>query len=207
MVQRGHSARSDEVLFMNILTDVLPTAITVTDTEYKIDSDFRTCLKIILAFEDNELTPQEKQVILLSMLFVKMPRDIGQALAQANVFLNGGKVSEEDTVAHPRLYSFSKDANFIFAAFKQTHNIDLQIENFHWWKFLALFMDLGTETTFCQLISLRKRINAGTATKEERAAAREMGDIFEVPEVDDRTLEEKEAEIQFMKLVEQGHKK
>jgi hypothetical protein len=68
-------------------------------------------------------------------------------------------------------------------------------------------MDLGTETTFCQLVSLRKRIKTGKATREERNAAREMGEVYEVPDVDTRTLEEKQREADFIRLVTQGKSK
>ena len=186
---------------MNILTDELPESIDISGEIYKINTDFRTCLKTIMAFEDAELTPQEKASILLSNLFAEIPSDAEQAMIQANLFLNGGKVGGEDDEPSPRVYSFSKDANFIFAAFRQTHGIDLQKTELHWWEFLALFMDLGQDTTFCQLVSLRKRIKTGKASKEERQAAREMGDLIEVPEIDDRTLAEKEAEAEFLRQI------
>jgi hypothetical protein len=126
-----------------------------------------------MAFEDNDLTPQEKQIILLSMLYPTIPPDTQIAIEKANLFLNGGEIGEVKD--GPRLYSFSKDANFIFSAFKQTHGIDLDTAQLHWWKFLALFMDLGSETTFCQLTALRNRLATGKASKEEKSAAREMG--------------------------------
>lgn len=189
---------------MNILVDALPQSVTITNTEYLVDSDFRTCLKIILAFEDSELTPQEKQVILLSMLFVKMPPLTQETFDKAIWFLNGGRASDDDEETPMRLYSFNKDANFVFAAFRQTHGIDLQKASLHWWEFLALFMDLGSETTFCQLTALRKRLKTGKATKEERAAAREAQGIIDIGELDDRTLEEKELEAEFIRRVEEA---
>ena len=191
---------------MNILTDELPTTLQVGPTEYPINSDFRPCLKTILAFEDNDLTPQEKQIILFVNLFGEIPNEIQEAATQAIWFLNGGQASEEKAESI-KVYSFGQDANFIYAAFRQTHGIDLQTANMHWWQFLALFMDLGQDTTFCQLIGLRKRLKTGKATKEERAAAREMGELIEVPEIDQRTLDQKEREAEFMRLVAQGYKK
>ena len=100
-----------------------------------------------------------------------------------------------------RLYSFSKDAPLIYSAFRQTHGVDLEREDLHWWKFIALFMDLSGDTAFGNLINLRRRIKTGKATKEERQAAREIGDLLEVPEVDMRTIEEREAEEAFMQRV------
>jgi hypothetical protein len=171
--------------------------------EYLINSDYRTALTIVLAFEDETLTGYEQQAILLSNLYDDIPVNTQAAIDQANKFLNGGKISEAEPQSTLRLYSFSKDAGYIFAAFRQTHGIDLQKVDLHWWEFLTLFMDLGADTTFVNLIGLRKRIKTGTASKEERQAARDMGDLFDIPEIDTRTLSEKEAESEFMKLVSQ----
>lgn len=191
---------------MNILTDELPVTVEITHTEYHINYDFRSCLRIILAFEDDSLTPQEKYIVMLNNLYPKIPQDTQYAAVRARWFLNGGKEASENDEGL-RLYSFSKDANFIFAAFRQTHGIDLSTADLHWWKFLALFMDLGQDTTFCQLISLRKRVKTGKATKEEKQAAEEMPELFDLPEPDTRTLEEKEAEAEFMRLVAEGQKR
>jgi hypothetical protein len=65
-------------------------------------------------------------------------------------------------------------------------------------------MDLGADTAFCNLVGLRKRVKSGKATKEEREVAREMGDLFDVPEPDLRTAEEKEQEAEFMRLLHGG---
>lgn len=187
---------------MNILTDALPKTVDVNGKRVPIRTDFRDCLRVILAFEDNNLTQNEKYIIMLSNLYPTIPQNIPAAIRAAGIFLDGGhEPKESDGV---RLYSFTKDANFIFAAFKQTHGIDLQRESLHWWQFMALFMDLGSDTTFCNLTSLRKRVKSGKATKEEIRAAREMGDAFDVPEVDDRTLEEREIEAAYMAAVEKA---
>lgn len=158
-----------------------------------------------MAFEDEELTGYEKQLVMLQLLYKNIPENIQVATTQGVKFLDGGevKVEEEGLEPQPRLYSFSKDSGFIFSAFMQTHGIDLtSTENLHWWKFLALFLDLGQDTTFCNLTSLRKKIKTGTATKEERQAARDMGEIFDIPEPDTRTLDEKMREEEFMRAVE-----
>jgi hypothetical protein len=182
---------------MNILVDWLPEAVEVHGKEYAVNSDFRPALRTILAFESNQLTFEEKYAVMLQNLYPVIPDDMLGAFNVGMRFLNGGKVSDEEE-DNPRLYSFEKDANLIFAAFRQTHGIDLNSVNLHWWAFLALFMDLGSETAFCQLVGLRKRVKNGTATKDERKMARDMGDSFEVPEYDDRTLEEREQEAEFM---------
>lgn len=188
---------------MNLLVDAPPVDLDVAGRVYPIRSDFRSCLRIILAFEDNELTPQEKQVVMLSNLYPTPPEDPEAAVARGLWFLNGGQDMQGQS-AGPRLYSFSKDANLVYAAFRQTHGIDLHAAQLHWWEFLALFMDMGGETTFCNLINLRRRVKSGQASKEEKQAARDMGDAFDVPEIDDRTLDEKDAEAEFLRRIGQG---
>ncbi len=186
---------------MNILVDKLPTSIDVSGQEYRIDADFRNCLKIILAFEDPELASVEKSLVFYENLYIDKPEDARAALERGTWFLNGGK-DEVDEPDGPRVFSWNKDANLIYAAFQQTHGIDLESVTFlHWWKFLALFMDLGADTAFCTLAGLRKRVKTGKASKEERQMARELGDAFVVEEVDDRTVEEREAERVFLAMI------
>jgi hypothetical protein len=179
----------------------LPTVLNIEGHDYEINTDFRSCLKIIMAFEDNELTSIEKQSILFHNLYGSiMPENVQEAGRMALWFLNGGK-EQDDQEPGSRLYSFSKDAALIFAAFRQTHGIDLQKADLHWWEFVALFMDIGGETAFSNLTGLRSRVKDGTATKEERKMALKMGEAFDLPEVDDRTIEEREKEAEFMRLI------
>lgn len=187
---------------MNILIEELPDCVEIEGIVYDINTDFRACLRAILAFEDNELTDYEKQIVMLRNIYPAIPNNLEEAARQAIKFLNGGR--EIDTEAVPdRLYSFNKDANYIFAAFQQTHGIDLEETRMHWWKFLALFMDLGGETTWANIVGIRKRLQDGTATDEEKKMAWELNEILELPKVDDRTLEEREMEDTFMRLIGQ----
>lgn len=192
---------------MNLLTDQLPTAVEIDGRVYAINTDFRACLRVILAYEDGELTSYEKQLVLLENLYAERPHDLAEAVRVGMRFLNGGREQGEDDNGGPRLYSFQQDAGFIYAAFRQTHGVDLEIETLHWWKFLTLFMDLGGETTFCNLVSLRKRVKTGKATKDELRAYREMRDVVDLPEPDTRTSAEREQELEFLRLVEEGKRK
>ena len=178
---------------MNILVDSFPTSLEIDGVDYEIKTDYRYSLYTILAFEDKELTNYEKLNIMLENLFVEIPDNVEAMLEKTQWFLNGGKESSSDD-SENRLYSFSKDASLIFAAFKQTHNIDLEQEtNLHWWKFLSYFMDLGQNTVFCQLVALRDKYYSGRASKEEKQAIRKMGDMFYIDQTDDTlSLEDRE---------------
>jgi hypothetical protein len=193
---------------MNILFDALPKTVTISGREIAVRFDFRPSLQTLTAFEDDSLTQNEKAQILLFNLYPEIPADTSAALERAQWFLNGGDSSPTAHAARdkgePRAYSFVKDARFIYAAFRQTHGIDLQTAQLHWWEFLALFWDLGQDTTFCQLAALRKRVKTGKASKEERRAAQEMGDVFTLPELDTRTLADLKVEKSFDELLKKG---
>ena len=194
---------------MNILTDRLPVAIRIEDTVYDIDSNFRTCLLIIRAFEDNLITWIEKQAILLSNLYITAPKQehVEQAILKGTKFLDKsiGSTSVSGSSDSAKYYSFTKDADLILAAFQQTHGLDLQnIPYLHWWHFLSLFLDLGSETMFCNLISLRKRLKTNTATKEEKEMAREIEDLIQVEQIDMRTTAEKEYEFNILATIAQA---
>lgn len=183
---------------MSILIDSLPTSLVIDEVEYKINSDFKACIRIMSAFDDPELAWAEKTIIMYENLYIDKPVDFEQAILQGTIFLNMGKEVEESEISLPKYYAFEHDANLIYSAFYQTHSIDLQTTSLHWWKFMALFMDLGSDTGFCSMVNLRKRLNDGTATNEERAMARDMSDVVYLPDTTSLSLEDLETEQAFM---------
>lgn len=195
---------------MNILLDDLPEAIEVNGVEYAVNFDFRTGLACILDMESSELTDEEKCILLLKRIYGDViPEDGETAIKLAVKFLDGGKEppEEENPFAdNKRLYSFEKDSALIYAAFQQTHGIDLQKVDLHWWQFLALFQDLGADTAFCNMINLRRRVNSGEATKEERQYALKLGDAFEVIDPLDALTETDNENVALFELLSSGER-
>lgn len=189
---------------MNTLIDPFPNAVIVDGKEYELNTDFRTGLRIIMAFEDEELSAAEKQAVMLTNLYKTLPDNLEEAARMAIKFLDKGKARDGDGEPGLRLFSYSHDADYIFAAFRQTHGVDLETAEMHWWKFVTLFMDIGKDTTFSSLIGLRKRVKTGKASKDEKEMATELGDIFKVPDIENRTIEELEAERLFEQKLEKG---
>lgn len=192
---------------MNILIDELPTKIEINNRIYPIDANFRNCIKIMEAFEDDELTNMEKYYVMLELLYEEMPsqEDLDIAIEKAVKFLNGGENStikekfedfQIENQKEERVYSFSKDAKYIYSAFQQTHKIDLeQVDFMHWWKFLCLFLDLNRECFFSQMIYLRKQKQRGKLTDEERRTYYEMREILDLNYVPEEEREKSEFEI------------
>lgn len=170
---------------MDILTSDLPNKIKVNNNIYEINCDFRSIISTLRAFEDDELTYQEKLFVMLNNLYKTevLKEDIDEAINKAIKFIDLGKENEDDNKSTPgnRIYSFQKDANYIFSGILQTHTIDLEKQkDMHWWKFMALFMDMSSECTFGEMIYFRKRKLEGKLTKEEAKQYEKIKDIVDL---------------------------
>lgn len=183
---------------MNALIEKLPTVAEIDGVEYELDTNFRTCLKIILAFEDMELTGQEKNIVMLELLYKgNIPNDIKKASELAVLFLNCGGESNGDSETKQRVFSFENDSQYIYTAINQTYNIDVErVDYLHWWKFCMMFRDLKEDCFFTKLVDLRNRKNNGKLTKEEKEYCYKISDIIDLPK--SQTAEEIHAENEFM---------
>lgn len=189
----------------NILVDAPPTTIEISGREYDVNYDFRTCLKIILAFEDPELAMVEKSMVLVELLYKDKPKDLQKAIEKGIEFLDGGVEKSES--GDLRVFSFQKDARLILAGFRQTYGLDLHETSLHWWDFLTLFLDLSPDTTFSNLVNLRHRVKTGKATKEEREVARDLGDAFRLEDYEPLTIAEMEKKREFYRRVSSKREK
>ena len=189
---------------MNALVNKFPTKFKIDNVEYHINTDFRNCLNIILAFEDENLTQVEKIEIMLILLYGEgsIPPKAEKAIELALKFLDCGeannKIDNNEERVTQRYYSFEKDSKYIYSAIKQTHNIDLEkIEYLHWWKFVYMFLDLDKECFFSQLMYLRQQKSKGKLSKEEKQyymSIREIADL-------DYTNEASDEENEFLELL------
>lgn len=185
---------------MNPLADGFPTAVTVGGVEYEVDTNFRTALTIMEAYEDPGLTWLDRQAITLTLLYGEnIPPDTVEAFDMAVFFLDcgedrsGGQEEKNDT---GRLYSFSHDARYIYSAIQMTHGIDLAaVEYMHWWRFCYLLQDLREDCYFQRMIYLRSRRARGKLTKEEREEWRRNEDVLLLPEQRDSEAEAANADF------------
>lgn len=188
---------------MNILTDRLPQSVEIGEREYQINTDFRTGLRIMEAWEDPALTDREKQMVMLELLYSEMPNDLAEACRLAVKFLNCGEDMRGDHGEAPpaeRRYCFTQDAKYIFTAILQTHGVDLeQIDYLHWWKFQYLFLDLREDCFFSRLIYYRTQRANGKLTRQEAEYCRLIQSVLDLPE--DKNPEAEKASDEFMRLL------
>lgn len=182
---------------MGALLDGLPLAIEIGGKEYQINSDFRTGLRIILAFEDTELTLSEKAFILVDQLYQEEPEEFVKAVAAGIRYLDCGEEQGEGSGHGCRMYSFAQDERYIFSGVDKVLNGRLSRgEYVHWWEFVFAFMELPEDCMMSKILYFRSRRNAGKLTKEEREVWAKNRELFELEDV--QTAEEKKQLEDFM---------
>ena len=78
-------------------------------------------------------------------------------------------------------FDFETDADLIYAGFMQQYGIDLQREDMHWWKFMILLENLGTDTRLQKVMEYRTiDTSSKNLSKEQRKFLKAMQRYFEL---------------------------
>ena len=139
---------------MSILNTPLHDYIEVLDGKYGIHTDFRRWLEFEKLMKTEPLSKRYAEI--LKKYYISLPPKFYEAVYALCKFYAGGVMPQADKVTKgDRLYSFEQDAELIFCAFYSQYHIDLEKENLHWWKFLALLKGLDENSRFMQVLRLR----------------------------------------------------
>lgn len=161
----------------------LPFFLTVDGEEKEIDSDFRNVILICNAFNDPELNQNEKNHVMLGLLYVDNWlefNDIDEAIKQAIWFIDWGKEYKEVNENSPRLMDWEQDYNLICSSVNNKANtLDVRyLEYMHWWTFLGYFSDRG-ECQFSTVTEIRDKLNKGKKLDQtEKEILRENRDMI-----------------------------
>ena len=142
---------------------VLPKSIEVDGTDEPIRTDFRDILVIFSAFNDEELSPQEKYMVCLTILyenFQNMNEDnYEEAYAKAIDFLTLGMEDKKNDT--PKLMDWEQDENILFPAVNRVAGREVRaLPYLHWWTFYGYFMEIQ-EGVFSHVLSLRQKKASG----------------------------------------------
>lgn len=172
---------------MNILVDLLPIAVEIDNKNYEINSDFRTSILFELLMQDNSIGEEDKISMALQLYYPVIPEDINEAIEQMLWFYRCGKeiTSSKGNGKGKRvtqIYSFEHDDDYIYAAFMDQYNIDLQdIEYLHWWKFKAMFKSLKEDIKIVKIMEYRSIDLSKIKDKEQKAYYKKMKNLYEIP--------------------------
>lgn len=136
----------------------LPKSLTVNGIDYSIRTDFRDVLKIICAFNDPELEPEEKVYVCLFILYedfdsLSQP-DYEEAFNAALNFIDYGM---KDDKKSPRVMDWEQDENLMFPAVNKVAGFETRsAEYIHWWTFMGYYMEIS-EGVFSTILSIRMK--------------------------------------------------
>lgn len=149
----------------------LPEVLTVGGEDYSIRTDYRNVLQVFEAFQDQELTQEEKWIVAIYLLFedffcdddvLKAAQDgfdLGEAMKQISWFISAGQPEKE--VLELPTYNWTQDEQMIFSAVNKVAGRETRgLEYLHWWTFLGYFNEVG-EGTFSFIVGIRHKLNKG----------------------------------------------
>lgn len=138
----------------------LPTSLSVGGKEYRIATDFRVVLDILIAASDPDMAPWEKQEVMYQILYPDYmeipPGDYEEACRKAAEFIDCGAGADERK-PKPRVIDWEQDASLIIPAVNKVAGKEVRAaEYIHWWTFLGYFMEVG-DGLFSQVLSIRQK--------------------------------------------------
>ena len=136
----------------------LPKSLTVNGIDYPIRTDFRDVLKIVCAFNDPELEPEEKVYVCLFILYEDFDKiaqpDYEQAFKAALDFIDYGM---KDDKKSPRVMDWEQDENLMFPAVNKVAGFETRTADYiHWWTFMGYYMEIS-EGVFSTILSMRMK--------------------------------------------------
>ena len=145
---------------MNILTEILPSAVELGGRNYRIRTDFRTWIYV-----SRILSATGSAALAAAVCYIDIPPDPSLAAEGVEFFFTRGEKSEKGEEA---LFSFDLDADYIYCAFLSQYGIDLNSTKLHWWKFISLFKGLTAEHTLSKIMEIRGADLSRVSDREAR---------------------------------------
>ena len=151
----------------------------------EIDDVTKVEIGLLMLIDDNlEGYSIEEKAEIFSQLFVHA---VGKTKKKQLVDLDGNpmpEMSEEDE----KIFDFVQDAEFIYASFMHTYQIDLfeQQGKLHWKKFKALLNGLSEDSIFSRVVGIRTaELPTGKGMQKERERLRKLKQKFALEEDDE----------------------
>lgn len=146
-------------MFTNILTDELPTTISVKKCNFKINADYKTLLKISGLISPKTTAKQYDEIMQLFLVDKKyiLPFEVEPIFNELIKFYSQAdklKYKSKKKRKAP-IVDFLLDADIIYADFWREYHIDLEVDNIHWYKFLALFSGLSKDSRIGHIMYVR----------------------------------------------------
>lgn len=190
---------------MSVLTVPFPTQLQIDGVNCPIHSDFRTVLRCYETLGDKKELSRDEMMEVLSMFYVRQRCYTEDHIDKMFWFFSCGREKEKKVfprkiagINNKQSFDFVEDAELIYAGFMQQYGIDLQTEEMHWWKFMILLENLGSDTKLQRVMEYRTIDTKNKdLSKKEREFYSAMQRYFalerKIPEMPDRVKRIEEA--------------
>lgn len=190
----------------------LPEVLTVGGEDYSIRTDYRNVLQVFEAFQDPELTQEEKWIVAIYLLFedfscaddvIEAAQDgfnLQEAIKQISWFVSAGQ--PENQALELPTYNWKQDEQIIFSAVNKVAGKETrELEYLHWWTFLGYFNEVG-EGTFSFVVGIRHKLNKGKKLeKHEKEFLAQNKELVRLEKP--KTKEEQEQEDAYNRLLDE----
>lgn len=190
----------------------LPETLTVAGVEYPIRTDYRNVLQVFEAFQDPELTQEEKWIVAIYLMFddfscaddvlqaAQGGFNLEEAIKQISWFISAGQ--PEKQVLEKPTYNWKQDEQIIFSAVNKVAGKETrELEYLHWWTFLGYFNEVG-EGTFSFIVGIRHKLNKGKKLeKHEKEFLAQNKELVRLEKP--KTREEQEQEDAYNALLDE----
>lgn len=180
---------------MNILIDELPNTVNIEGLDYLINTDFRIGIMFEQLMQDKKVTDEQKLELAIGLYLKNKVRNKAESVQKILWFYSCGHKEKANRggsgALRKAIYDYNEDAEYIYSAFLQQYNVDLQDASLHWWKFKAMMQGLK-DCRFTEIMGYRS-VNLKDVPECQRNFYTKMKRLYALP--DNRTEEEKEQMI------------
>lgn len=160
----------------------LPTTINLNKKTYKIRTDYRAILDILVALDDPNFEEDEKILILIQILYEDWEsiEDYEEAFTEGIRFINMGKLDESNT-NDLKLMDWEQDSDLIIAPVNQILGTEIRsLEYMHWYTFMSAYMNIR-KSLFSDVVAIRNKLKRGkTLDKDEKEFYRQNKDMIDL---------------------------
>lgn len=191
------------------LKQPLDDKIRIKGRDYHLDLSFDNVLRWYELIDDDSINEMGKILLAFEMFIPECKADADtqiQAIQAISKYIAGEPDDGQETSDQTQYYSFSKDAEYIYASFLQEYGIDLidQQGVMRWEKFIALFKGMRDNTKINQIIGIRATdIPSGSSEyeKAERERILQLKSAYALDSEQNRQEQESRMDHMFDTLV------
>jgi len=181
-----------------------PEYIKIGDKKYKINTDYRTILKINKISCDNTIKDYERIVAIMYLFYGEdmMNNPDFEKLVYAMYDFMKGRPSSMKPIGDEKQeidMDYDYDMGLIIASMKSEYGIDITKEKIHWWSFFDYLNGLSTDCILNRVREIRSKDLSKIKDKEERDEYERLQKIWSLDKKKTMTAEQKKSVEEFYK--------